>query len=173
MALTKRERNLVIGIVVVVVIAAIAAAFFFGRSSSEDKATTATTPTATQTTPTATTPATATVTNVQTVTQVQPQPGAGVEIVEQSINPPTVTRSGPIALSVRTKGNVNAVKMEISGRAPISVDLVRGPTVNDITTWAAAASAPSLAGAYSFKAIVTAADGALVNGPNSTFTVTP
>ncbi|MCL4472997.1 MAG: hypothetical protein M1455_03535 [Actinobacteria bacterium] len=174
MALTNRERNMVIGIVAAVVVAAIAAAFLFGRSSG-DNATTATTPTATQTTSTATTQTqtTATVTNVQTVTQVTPQPGAGVEIVEQSINPPTAPRSGPIALTVRTRGGVNAVKMDISGRAPMSVDLVRGPTVNDITTWAAASSAPSLAGGYTFNAVVTAADGSLVNGPNSSFTVTP
>jgi hypothetical protein len=177
-ALTKRERNMVIGIVAVVVIAAIAAAFFLGRKS-DDKATTSTTPTATQTTPTATTQtqaqtqSVATVTNVQTITQVDPQPGVGVEIVEQSINPPTVERSGPIALTVRTKGNINSVKMDINGRAPMVVELVRGPTVNNITTWAAATNGPGLAGNYAYKAIVNATDGAIKEGPNSTFTVLP
>ena len=165
---------MVIGIVAVAVIAAIVGAFLLG-SRSGDSTSTATTPTATQTTPTQTTPTqtVATVVNVQTVTQTQPQPGAGVEIVEQSINPTTVARSGPLALTVRTKGNVSAVKMDISGRAPMAVDLVKGPTVNDITTWAAATSAPSLAGAYTYNALVTAADGSQIPGPTSTFTVTP
>ncbi|MBI5869625.1 MAG: hypothetical protein HZB44_01520 [Actinobacteria bacterium] len=179
MALTKRERYMTIGIVAVLVIAAIAAAYFLGMKSDEDKTSTATTPTATQTTPTATTPtqaqtqSVATVTNVQTITQVEPQPGVGVEIVEQSINPTTVERSGPIALTVRTKGNVNSVKMDINGRAPMVVELVRGPTVNNITTWAAATAAPGLAGNYAYKAIVNASDGAIKEGPNSTFTVLP
>jgi hypothetical protein len=165
---------MVIGIVVVLVIVAIALAFWLGSRSGNDDTSTATSPTATQTTPTSTTAQTvATVTNLQTVTQTQPQPGAGVEIVEQSINPPSVSRSAPIALTVRTKGNVNSVKMDIAGRAPMSVELVKGPTVTEITTWAAAASAPSLAGAYTYKAIVTAGDGALIEGPNSTFTVLP
>ncbi|MHB8791936.1 MAG: hypothetical protein ACYC6O_01160 [Thermoleophilia bacterium] len=177
MALTKREKYMTIGIVSVLVIAAIAAAFFLGRKSDENKSTTATTPTATQTTPTATTPtqtqSVATVTNVQTITQVDPQPGVGVEIIEQSINPTTVDRSGPIALTVRTKGNVNSVKMDINGRAPMVVELVRGPTVNNITTWAAATAAPGLAGNYAYKAIVNATDGAIKEGPNSAFTVLP
>lgn len=177
MALTKRERYMIFGIVAVLVIAAIAAAYFLGMKSDEDKTTTATTPTATQTTPTATTPTqtqtVATVTNVQTITQVEPQPGVGVEIIEQSINPTTVERSGPIALTVRTKGDVNSVKMDINGRAPMVVELVRGPTVNNITTWAAATAAPGLAGNYAYKAIVNATDGAIKEGPNSTFTVLP
>ncbi|MDO8735785.1 MAG: hypothetical protein Q7K29_01710 [Thermoleophilia bacterium] len=177
MALTKRERNMVIGIVAVAVIAAIAGAFFLGRKSDDDKATTATTPTATQTTPTATTPtqtqSVATVTNIQTITQVEPQPGVGVEIIEQSINPTTVERSGPIALTVRTKGDINSVRMDINGRAPMVVELVRGPTVNSITTWAAVTNGPGLAGNYAYKAIVSATDGAIKEGPNSTFTVLP
>lgn len=174
MALTKRERNMIIGIVAVVVVAAIAGAFFLGRKSDDDKSTTATTPTATQTTPTqAQTQSVATVTNVQTITQVEPQPGVGVEIIEQSINPTTVERSGPIALTVRTKGNLNSVKMDINGRAPMVVELVRGPTVNNITTWAAATTGPGLAGNYAYKAIVAASDGAIKEGPNSTFTVLP
>jgi len=165
-----------IGIVAVVVVAAIAAAFFLGRKSDEDK--TATTPTATQTTPTATTPTptqteAVTVTNVQTITQVDPQPGVGVEIVEQSINPTTVAQIGPIALTVRTKGDINTVKMDISGPAPMVVELVRGPTVSDITTWAAATTAPAQVGNYAYKAIVNATDGAIKEGPDSPLTVTP
>jgi len=162
---------MIIGIVAVLVIAAIVAAFVIGRGSG-DNATTATTPTATQTTAT-TAPTVATVTNLETVTQTQAQPGAGVQILEQSINPTSVSRSGPIALSVRTSGNANNAKMDINGRAPMSVELVKGPTVNGITTWAAATMAPSLAGAYTYKAIITASDGAIVEGPNSTFTVVP
>jgi len=162
---------MVIGIVAVVVVGIIVAAFFIGRGSG-DNVTTSTTPTAT--TPTQTTPTVTTVTNVETVTTPPaPTPGAGVEIIEQSINPVSVSRSAPIALTVRTKGSVNSVRMDLSGRAPMSVELVRGPTVNEITTWAAAATAPSLAGAYTYKAIVSAADGSNVEGPNSTFTVVP
>ncbi len=175
MALTKREKYMIIGIIAVVVIGIIVAAFLLGRGSG-DNTSTATTPTATQTTPTATTstqPTVATVTNVQTITQVQPQPGAGVDIVEQSINPTSVTRGDPIVVTVRTRGNVNSVKMDISGRAPMSVELVKGPTVTDITTWAATTAAPGQAGGYTYKAIVSAADGSIKEGPNSTFTVLP
>jgi hypothetical protein len=166
---------MVIGIVVVVVIGAIAAAFLIGRSSGDDKATTATTPTQTQTTQTAaTTPAqtTATVTNVQTVTQTpQPQPGAGVEIVEQSLNPVDPGRGSPIVLTARTRGPVASVKINMMGRDSKSVELVKGPTINDITNWTATDTAPAQAGAYTFKAVVTANDGATVEGPASPFTV--
>ncbi len=164
---------MVIGIVAVLVIAAIGAAFWLGSRSGDDKATTATTPTATQTTPTATTPTSSTVTSVQTVTQSQPQPGAGVEIVEQSINPTDATRNSPVVLTVRTRGNVTSVRMDINGREPKAVELVKGPTVNDITNWAASTTAPGLAGAYTYKAIVTAGDGSAKEGPASSFTVLP
>lgn len=52
------------------------------------------------------------------------------------------------------------------------VELVRGPVVNNITTWPATTEL-SLAGNYAYKAIVNAADGAIKEGPNSTFTVLP
>ena len=172
MALTTRERNMVIGIVAVLVIAAIAAAFWLGSRSGDDKATTATTPTATQTTPTVDMTV-ATVTSVETVTQTETQPGAGVAVVEQSIEPGNATAGAPIVLMARTRGNVTSVKMEINGPDPKSVNLVKGVTVDNITGWAAGTRRQVSLAPYAYKAVATAADGIDVDGPISAFIVLP
>ncbi len=161
-----------IGIVAVVVIAAIIAAFFLGRSSSPSPTgvTTATTvrtatPTQTQTVVTVTVPG-------QTITTASPP--APPEITEQSVNPSSVSRGGPIAITVRTKGDVVSVVMRISGpAAPGDIGLNQGPTVNGITTWAIAGQAPNAAGLYHYAAVATASNGSTVTAPQSTFTVVP
>lgn len=168
MALTTRERNMVIGIVAVVVIAAIVGAFLLGRGTGDDKGTTAAT-TATQSTQTQT-QTTATV--VQTVTT-PPAPVSNVEIIEQSINPVAPGRGTPILCTVRTTGDVASVKMNLTGRGGFTVDLNKGPTVNGVTNWTQTVSAPDLAGAYRYNATVTATDGQTTEGPGTPFTVMP
>lgn len=171
---------MVIGIVAVLVVAAIAGAFFLGRGGGDEKASTGTTPTATQTTPTQTQAQTETVVTVTVPAETppaeeapEPPATAAVEIVEQSINPANVGRGGPIAITVRTKGDVLGVKMDINGPQPMNVDLNRGPTVNGITTWALATNAPGVVGLYRYSAKASAAGGSTVEAPISTFTVVP
>lgn len=155
---------MIIGIVVVLAAAAIAGAYFLGKRGGEEATTT---PTATQTTQTV-------FLTIPTVTQTATvPPGTPVEILEQSINPSTVSRSVPIAISVRTRGDVTGVRMEITGPQDSSVELNRGPTINGVTSWAAPSSSPGVVGLYRYSAKASAGDGSTVEAPVSTFTVVP
>lgn len=163
---------MVIGIVAVIAIVAIAGAFLLGRGCGDDEGTTTAATTPTQTTQTQAQTQAQTVT--QTVTEATPPaPVSNIEIVEQSVNPAAPGKGTPILCTVRTKGDVIAVKMNLAGRAGFFVDLNKGPTINGITNWTQTVAAPDLAGAYKYNAMVTDTNDNVTDGPTTPFTVLP
>jgi hypothetical protein len=174
---------MMIGFILAVVIGAVGGAYLLGRGSSNDS-TTAGTTAATATTSTAATTAATQTQTVVTVTapaettatpDSTPAPAASITITEQSVNPATVNKGMPIALTVRTTGDVASVVMNINGpAAPGDIPLNKGPvTPSGITTWAASIPAPGMAGLYRYSATATPSSGAAVTAPIATFTVLP
>jgi hypothetical protein len=178
-ALTKRERNMIIGIVAVVAIAAIVGAFFLGRSGGDENA--ATTPTATQTTQTTPTQTVVTVTvpsEPSPAPEPEPAPTASLEIVARSVVPEVISAGMPMEFIAEVQGSASSVTMSIRGPADSTVSLTRGVTSpGGITVWRATANAPATPGIYRYYAsAVSAADGSTVEMPGVSgwsFQVTP
>lgn len=179
MALTSRQRNLIIAFLMVLAIAAIVGAFFLGRRGGE-KATTATTPTATQTTQTQTTP-----TQTQTVQTVtvpaepapSPAPASSLEIISRRVVPEEVSAGMPMEFIAEVRGNATMVTMTIRGPVDSTLNLERGVTTPaGLTIWRKTASAPGVPGVYRYYATATAPDGSTVEMPGVSgwsFQVTP
>lgn len=174
MAMSKQSRNILIGAIVAVVVIA-ALAFLIGRgcNNDEDTSTTRSTPTTTSTTrstPT-TTQEVVTVTVQTTPTPPPPTPVPPPEIISRSVNPEVTDPGNPLTFSAQVSGTAVNVTMRVykrdTGDLAITLPLVQGATVGDLTTWSASTAAPAAKGVYRYFASATGEDGTVVEMPGT------
>lgn len=173
MSWTKRERNMLIGIIAALVIVALVGVYLLGRSSGE-KTSTATTPT--QTTPTAPTRTVVTVSVPPAETTPPADTTVALDITDRTARPEVVSTGMPMEYTVKVKGEAASVTMSIRGPIDSSLPLHQIATIGEITTWAATEPAPGMPGVYHYYATAVGTDGTTVEMPGVsgwTFQVNP
>ncbi len=123
--------------------------------------------TAPTTTATATAPAGAT--TVSTPPATAPAPVPPPEIISRSVDPEVVDPGGSLTFSAEVRGQatsvtINAFKRD-TGALVLTLPLVQGATVGDVTSWSAGTTAPAAKGEYRFFATATSTDGVEVKMP--------
>jgi type IV secretory pathway VirB10-like protein len=182
MALSKRNRNIIIAAVIAAVIIVIIV-FMLGRGCAGEEGpgttagTTATARTATAATATTESTPTATASTQTTTTEAPPAPAPAPaptpaplpEIISRSVNPEVADPGDPLTFSSDVRGPAASVTITVykrdTGDLALTLPLVQGATVGDVTTWSAGAAAPAVRGEYRYFAAATTADGIEVEMP--------
>lgn len=169
--MTKQNWYILIGVIVAVILLVVLA-FLIGRGCVGDQETdtTPTTPTTTtRTTPTTPTTRTVTVTVPTTPTPPPTPPVPPPDIISRSVNPEVVDPGNPLTFQAQITGTAVSVTMSVyksdSGALALSLPLVQGATVGDVTTWSAGTSAPAAKGVYRYYASAVGQDGTVVEMP--------
>lgn len=184
MALTARNRNIILGIVAVLAAAVIIAVSWLSCSGDDNKDNTGTTPTVAKTTKTAaTTTSTASVTvptDISTVeetapvetpaTPATPAPSSTFEITQRQVNPSFVPPGEPVTFSAWVKGEAASVTMRVnerdSGNLVLTVPLVfETHTGSGIYKWSATVAAPMNTGVHRYFASAVSTDGVSTEMP--------
>lgn len=181
MSLSPQQRNTIIGAVAAVVIVA-ALAFLLGRGCAEEEKPATTVRTATATVPVETVavpPVTVTV-PVEPEPEPVPPPVTLPDIVSRSVDPAVVSPGDAMTFTADVSGTATSVTMTVykmdTGTLAMTLPLIEGATVGNVTTWSAGAAAPAVTGDYRYFASAVATDGSVVEMPGIsawTFTVEP
>lgn len=167
----SRQNWYILIAAIVAAILLVVLAFLIGRGcngADDTQTATSTTPT-TSTATTPTTPTTQRTVTVTVPTTPTPPPAPPPEFVSRSVNPEVMNPGDPITFSAQLKGTAVSVTTSVYKRdsavLALSLPLIRGATVGDVTTWSAGTNAPAEKGVYRYYASAVAEDGSVIEMP--------